>query len=261
MNKLLGVTVLVALLAGACSDSDTVESDESGDSASVHDEWVLVGGPVPEAAFGVTTLRIDVDGGAGGSTACNGYFADGPAVDGDEWLAVGFSVTAMGCQSDLMDAQFEYLEVLAAMSVVTVSETSLQLSDSDGTNILRFDRVIPPPDSALVDTTWVLESMIEGDAVSSTIGGAEHATLVFGGDGSVTGTDGCGSLSGSYEMDGDRIRLNVAIDPGTGCDDRFAAQSAHIEDVLAADTTYRIDGPRLVLTAPDGTGLEYRDRP
>ena len=217
-------------------------------------------GRCPLRAFGVTTLRIDVDGGAGGSTACNGYFVDGPAVDGDKWLAVGFGVTEMGCQSDLMDAQFEYLEVLATMSVVTVSETVLELSDTDGTSFLRFDRVIPAPDSALAGPTWVLESLIEGDAVSSTIGGAEHATLVLGSDGLVTGTDGCGSLSGSYEIDGDAIRWSITIDPGTGCDDRFVEQSAHIEDVLAADTTYRINGPRLVLTAPDGTGLEYRDR-
>ena len=260
MSKLFGVTILAALLAGACGGADTVTGAGSADPASVFDEWVLVEGPVPDVAIGVTTLRIDLDGGASGSTACNSYFAESPAIDGDKWLASGFGVTEMGCESDRMDAQFEYLEVLATMRGVTVSTTRLELSNADGTSILRFDRVIPPPDSDLIGTTWVLESLIHVDAVSSTMGDGEEATLVLGTDGSLIGTDGCGSLSGTYEIDDDGISWSITIDAGTGCAERFATQSAHIEDVLAGGTTYRIDGPRLVITAPGGTGLDYRDR-
>jgi heat shock protein HslJ len=259
MNKILGMTILAALLAGACGDADTVTGAGSADSASVYDEWVLVEGPVPDVALGVTTLRIDVDGGAGGATACNGYFSD-VGVDGDRWLATGFGVTEMGCEPDRMDAQSQYLAVLVAMTRVSVSASTLELSSADGDDVLRFDRVIPPADSDLVGTTWVLESLVEGDAVSSTMGEAEDATLVLGADGSVSGTDGCGSLSGSYETDGEEIRWTVIIDPDTACRERFAAQSGHIRDVLSMPTAYEIDGPRLILTAPSGSGLDYRDR-
>jgi heat shock protein HslJ len=71
-------------------------------------------------------------------------------------------------------------------------------------------------------------------------------------DGSVTGRDSCGPMSGSYEVDGDRISFDVTVDPGTVCDERFAEQSAHIESVLASGAIFEIDGPRLTLTAVDG---------
>lgn len=261
MKHWISLVALLVLLAAACGDDSTVTSDQPADGVSVHDEWRLVAGPVPDAAIGATTLKIDPDGTAGGSTACNSYGTEAPAIDGDRWLATGFFVTEMGCEPDRMEAESAYLEVLATVTRVAVLATTLELSTDDGSSVLTFERVIPPPDSELTGTTWVLESLVLGDAVSSTMGGAEDAILVLGADGSVTGTDGgCGKLSGSYEVDGASIRWNVTLDPGTGCDQNFAAQSAHIEQVLASETSFEIDGPGLVLLTADGIGLDYRDR-
>jgi len=99
-----------------------------------------VEGPVPAAAIGATTLRITPDGHVNGTTACNSYGADSVAVDADRWLATGFFVTEMGCEPALMEAESQYLAALGTMTDVSVSATALELSTSDGSEVLRFER-------------------------------------------------------------------------------------------------------------------------
>jgi heat shock protein HslJ len=261
MKKMIPLLALSILLGAACGDDDTVTADGSDGGLSVQGEWRLVAGPVPDAAIGATTLRIDADGTVAGTTACNSYGTESPAIDGDRWVATDIFVTEMGCEPDRMEAESAYVDALATMTDVAVSATGLELSSADASGVLIFESVVPPPDSELIGTTWILESLIVGDAVSSTMGGAEDATLVLAADGSVTGTDGgCGELRGSYEIDGASIHWSVALDPGTGCEPVFAAQSAHIEQVLGSDTTFEIEGPALALLTADGIGLDYRDR-
>jgi len=251
---------VLVVLAAACGDGTTT-TEGPDDEPSVFDDWILVEGPVPEAAIGATTLRITPDGHVNGTTACNSYGAESVAVDGGRWLATGFFVTEMGCEPARMEAESHYLAVLGTMTDVSVSATALELSTSAGSDVLRFERVIPPPDSELIGTTWVLESLIYGDAVGSTMGNGDDITLELRSDGSLAGSDGCGPMSGSYAVDRDRISFAVTVDLGPICDESFAYQSAHIVSVLASDVSFEIDGPRLTLTAPDGTGLDYRARP
>lgn len=258
MKKILILATLLVVSVAACGDDTTTGTKEPAPGPSVFDDWTLVDGPVPEAAIGATTLRITPDGAVNGTTACNSYGSEGVAVDGDRWLATGFFVTEMGCEPALMEAESQYLAVLGTMTGVAVSPTSLELSTSDGSSVLQFTRVIRPPDSELTGTTWVLESVIYGDAVTSTMGGGDDITLELASDGSVTGNDACGPMGGTYEVDGDRIRFDVTVDMGTMCG--FAEQSADIESVLASDPTFAIDGPRLTLMTSAGTGLDYRAR-
>ena len=248
----------VALTAAACGDDSTVTGEEPGGGPSVFGEWLLVDGPVPDTAIGPTTLRVADDGSVGGSTACNSYGSAAPAIDGDRWLATEFFVTEMGCEPARMEAESGYLSLLATMTRVAVTPTGLELSDADRSNLLSFERVVPPADSALVGTTWELESLILGEAVSSTMSDSGDATLVLRTEGSVTGSDGCGELAGSYEIDGENLRMNVTVDLGTACDERFAEQAAHIGHVLGSQPGFTIEGPRLTLVAPDGRGLDYQ---
>ena len=258
MKRILGLMIVALLAPSACGDDSTVVGDESGDEPSVVGEWVLVEGPVPDAAIGTTTLEVADDGGIRGSTACNSYGVEGPAIDGNRWVARGFFSTAMGCEPERMDAERAYLDLLAEMDRIAVTATSLELSDSVAGNVLRFERVLPAADSDLAGTVWVLDSLILGDAVSSTMSGSADATLLLDEQGSVSGSDGCGELVGTYEVVGDSITMEVTTDVGTTCDERFAEQAAHIEQVLGSDLRFTIEGPRLTLLAPDGLGLDYR---
>lgn len=258
MRLIVGLTAVVALSAAACGGDEVVTRGGGSDGTSPIGEWSLVAGPVPDGAIGATTLVIDADGSAHGSTACNSYFVDGPAVDDDRWVATGFAVTEMGCEPERTAAQEEYLRMLATMTRVTVTPAALELNGDDPQETLRFSRVVPPADSDLVATNWVLESLILGEAVSSTIGGADEAVLVLGSDGQLTGSDGCGRFTGSYELEGDRLVVSFA-DGFDQCDRPLADQAAHVQEVLASSPSAEIDGLRLVLTAPDGRGLDYRD--
>jgi heat shock protein HslJ len=213
------------------------------------------GAPRPLVAG--TQIRLSfADGQIGASAGCNSMGGT-YRLEGNILVFDGGSMTEMGCD-EARHAQDDWLSsFLASRPTLTLAGNQLTLV-GDGTTIAFVDREVAEPDLPLVGTTWTVESIISGDAVSSIPQGAV-ATFVFAGDGRVDVHTGCNSGSGRFEAtdDGQLRFVDVAVTE-MACDGPGGAMEAAILPLLGADgLTYAIDSSRLTIMGPDA-GIDLR---
>ena len=242
--------ILMFLLAG-CSLLTT------GGSASLDGDWRLQAGtnqgqPLPIVPGSPINLKIDGTQ-AGGIAACNHYGGQ-IRVSG---AAISFSEifqTEMACVDDkVMASEAAYMTALLKVSTAERSGNALILS---GPGVeLRFALIPPVANADLVGTTWVLDSLISGDAVSSTVG--EPATLQLNADGSFAASTGCRDVIGTYAIEGDQVQATLNPYDTIGCEEGLGDQDNHVLKVFSGAFTVAIQGGSLTLTAGD-VGLGYR---
>jgi heat shock protein HslJ len=247
-----GLLLTAAVLLAACGEG------RSGSPADpdIRGGWELTAGTsdgaaLPVPAVGRATLDVE-PGSMGGTSFCN-HYSGAYRRDGDTFSVTGLGGTEMGCDPDVMAAEAAYLAALGAVAAATVEDGVLVLTGNDV--LLRFSPVQPPPASDLVGTRWVLETVVEGDTASSTLG--EPAVLVLADDGTLSGSTGCRILTGHWSRDGDRLTLPEVHADGD-CPSDATAQDRHLMAVLDDLPAAEIDGARLTLSGSDGRGLIYR---
>lgn len=252
--------VLVLLLAGCArfapggGGSPTPEPSQAAPDLS--GAWLLVSGVGPDGRFEwPDTYRITIhftDGEAGGQ-ACNHYGGRYQLTDGG---AISFSqmgMTEMACEEPMMTAEAAYHAALMAVTQVTRAGDELTLSG--GGAELVYELLPPVPDAALQDTEWALESLIQGEAVSSVQG---EPWLKLNADGTLSGSTGCREFDGEYTVVGDQVVTTTLRTTDQACSADLADQDGFVLEVIGDGFTVAIDGDRLTLGKPDGSGLDYR---
>jgi heat shock protein HslJ len=164
----------------------------------------------------------------------------------------GLSMTEIGCDPPRHDQDTWLADLLLAKPTVSLPDDD-QMTLTDGTSTIHFvDREVADPDRPLVDTTWKVDSIITGDAVSS-VPENGSVTFVFGGDGRLVVTsDKCTSAAVSYEQSGEQITLGSYTVDDIGCPSPWAETLALLD---AKSLAFTIDHARLTLTASSGKGL------
>jgi heat shock protein HslJ len=153
-----------------------------------------------------------------------------------------------------MAVESAYLAALTKVDSARMDADQLVLS-GPGTE-LRFERLEPPPTAEIIGTGWQLESLVQADEVSSTVG--DPATLTLRADGSFEGSTGCRTLTGRYTIDGAEI-LATEMRADGECPPDVAAQDAHVIEVLGDGFLAKVNGEQLQLTSPGMVwGLVYR---
>ncbi|HEU4515579.1 MAG TPA: META domain-containing protein [Nocardioidaceae bacterium] len=243
-----------ALLVAGCGEQ---VGTATGD-VDLEGSWHLVSGRDADGVFDLAgrkvTLKVEGEE-AGGTSACNLYGAR-VAVDGDDVTLSELGGTEMACEPDVMALEQRYLEALGAVERGERGDDVLRLSGPGVTLELSLDP--PVEDAALVGTTWLLESLIDGDSVSSV---AEQGDLRFLDGGVMVATVGCGTQRARYVLDGDDVALTdfTDRDPDAGtCPPDAEAQHAHAVDVLRDGFTAHVEGDRLTLMNQQGKGLDFR---
>jgi len=271
---LIALVAVVALAASACGgdtdtdvgsstddavgDGDTTGGSEEPDGDSVLDgAWVLVDSMVDGAPLSLlddypVTMNIE-DGELGGRAACNSYGAD-LTIDGSMFSVGPVFQTEMGCEPAPMALEFEFLSAFQRIDGWTRADDTAELTGDDVT--LSFEIVPPPATADLIDTAWMLDTIFQGEAASSTIGGADDALLHLDADGSLTGTTGCRSFTGAYVETGATITITTLTMEGE-CGADFVWQDNAVVSVIEGEMTVTIDGPHLTLMAAGGEGLRY----
>jgi heat shock protein HslJ len=123
--------------------------------------------------------------------------------------------------------------------------------------VIKFvDREKAQPDKPLQGTRWVLESLIDGQAVSSVPQGVE-AFLQFEGD-TVSGDDGCNRMSGKAVQGPGKITFSDIVTTNMACVGDRGSVEGMVLGVLDGEVAMRIDGDLLELKHPKGTGLQLR---
>jgi len=262
-TRLLSALFALSLLAAACgSDSDDAAATDDGTTGSEDPfgtaTWVLTAATIDGDDVDLLDshpVTITVNGAnVNGTAACNSYSGalanDGDVVFGD------FAVTEMACDPPAaMELEGVYLGALGTITTAELDGDTLVLTSE--TAELRFGEEEPMADADLVDTDWMLESLVDGDAVSSVIADMEIDLLLEGG-GAISGTDGCNRFNGTYTLDGDSLEVGPLAQTRMACSEEINAQAALIVSVLSQPTTVTISGDSLELTAADGSGLVYR---
>jgi heat shock protein HslJ len=245
------VVLAVLLLLVACGDGG------SEPAAPVRGEWQLVEGTADGAALvvppGVGATLLLEDGEAAGRSFCNHYTAT-YASDGEALTFDGIGGTEMGCDPDVMAAESAYLRALGAVQQATVDGEGLLLS-GDGVE-LRFVPVAPVPDSPLEGTRWVLDTLIDGETASTTLG--ERAVLQLDPDRTVTASTGCRSVTGTWLLEDDALVIDDLLAGAQPCPPDVATQDGHVVAVLESGPQVEIEADRLTLTGSDGRGMSYR---
>jgi heat shock protein HslJ len=189
-----------------------------------------------------------------GTAFCNGY-GGRYRLDDDRLHVADVAQTLMACPGPgVMEAEAAFLTVLTAGDLrLGWAGDELVLQNDQG--VLRFRPQTPVPTADLVGTRWVLESLVDGEMASSTVG--EPAVLQLADDGTFTASTGCRPFSGRWRASGDTVTLDYEW-PDASCPPEVEAQEQHIVGSIGKGFQVEIDGDRLTVTGPGGQGLIYR---
>lgn len=95
--------------------------------------------------------------------------------------------------------------------------------------------------------TWKLVSYGPSDSMTAAVPDAD-ASLTFGNDGTVTGSGGCNSLGGTYEVSDQTISFNDISSTLMACEDARMAQEGAVTQVLSGTAQFEIKDRTLTLT-------------
>jgi heat shock protein HslJ len=182
---------------------------------------------------------------------CN--MMQGPVDTTDGKLVVhgGLAMTGMGCDQARHDQDSFVAEVLGAspswqlkgdLLTITSGATTMELAPREVTN------------RALVGTTWVLDTQIDGEVASSKPANAPEVALVFE-DSRVT-ADTCNKFGAEYTIEGDQIEFTPGAMTRMACAPEIMWAENVVVDVLNGKTTYEIAEDRLTITNPSGKGIQ-----
>jgi heat shock protein HslJ len=202
-----------------------------------------------------TRISLSFDGANIGANAGCNQMSGAYSLDGDVIVVDTMVTTEMACDPALMDQDQSLADFLTSRPTFTLSGNDLVLTSGE-TVMTMLDEEEATPDQALVGTVWTLDSVIDGDAVSSVPMGVV-ATLEFADDGTVAIRPGCNTGSSDYTIDGNTITFGPIALTRMACDGAAGQVENAVLAVLGSGPlSLTIDGDRLTLQGP-GNGLGY----
>ena len=239
------------VLASCADPNDPTAADPTGIAWEL-ESGSLDGGPISILDDHPITLSFTEDD-AGGTAACNGY-GGSYTISGNEIIFSQMSQTEMACSPDeTMTSEQMYLQALGRVEHFSMADGMLTL-DGEGVELV-FVELPPVPTAELTGTVWVLDSLVQGDAVSSVMG--ERATLELFTDGSMLGSTGCRSLTGRYIVTGAEVLINEMSAHGE-CPAELTGQDNLVVTVLGDGFRTTVEGDSLTLGSVGNEGLIYK---
>lgn len=200
-------------------------------------------------------LTFNPDGSLGASAGCNSIGGSFRIDQGVLRVEPG-GMTEMGCDP-VRHAQDDWLiGFLASGPAITLAGNDLALTSGE-TVVRLVDREVAEPDLPLAGTLWTVDSLRDGDAVSS-VPGAAPATVRIAADGTAVFHNGCNEGGAAVTIEGDQIRFTDIVTTDKLCVDAGGDLERAVMAVLGAESlTWAIDAGRLTLDAgPIGLGLQ-----
>jgi heat shock protein HslJ len=261
------ILTLGALALSACGGSSSSSGSDAASAAPASaaptssaialagTAWVLAtysepnGTQAPAVTTGnVATLTFGADGALSGSTGCNRIVGAYKQDGADLSIQIG-PMTKMACPPDVTAQETAVLANLAKVASFT-SSTSLVLMTADGSSLLTYT----PGLAGLAGTSWQATGVNNGKGGLVGTAATGKVTATFGEDGTVSGSGGCNTYSGSYTTTApDQISFGAIAATAMACEDAEVTQTE--QDYFAAlanVTTYQIDGNTLTLRDASG---------
>lgn len=191
----------------------------------------------------IPTLAFE-DGQVAGNASCNQYFGS-YEIDGSSISFGQLASTEMFCGEPpgVMDQEMAYLAALATVDTWSMDGETLTLSSGD-TPLLVYEAI----SQDLAGSSWDLLAYNNGT------GGFQSAvidfavTLLFAGDSTLSGSGGCNSYSGTWEVQDGSIAIGPVAATLMACADmEVQDQETRYLALLGEADTYRIDAGTLVM--------------
>jgi heat shock protein HslJ len=157
--------------------------------------------------------------------------------------------TLAACPPDSQDTEF--LKELAEVSSYLLANGKLILELKLDTGGMTFAGSSP---TALAGTSWNVTGVNNGkQAVASVISGT-NLTMAFGAGGQVSGSAGCNDYAGSYETNGEEIKVGPLAATRKMCaqPEGVMEQEAYFLKALQNAANFKIAGDKLELRNADG---------
>lgn len=230
------LAVAAALAAAGCLPGS---GDENADGGLAFTRWTVAFiAETPTIADSRPTLSFDPEGTVAGTDGCNQY--SGPfRTDGAQIVVGQLTSTLIGCEPRLSAQAQAFAQALAGASSWRLTETGNLEIRGQGDIVAEpaSDEPGATSGSAIVDlaaTSWVLEELA-GAPVVDTI-----PTIAFDRDGTVSGSAGCNTFSGSYQQEGASLRFGPLGSTKMGCADPTMLVESTFLAALAGTTDWSV---------------------
>lgn len=256
--RVAGLVMLMVVLAACGKPGNASESPEEPPADPLRGHTFLStavkeAGVDHQLASGTrVSLQFTDDGRLLANAGCN-TLNGSISVAGGKLSGGDLAMTEMGCAPELMAQDTWLAELLRSEPAWRLDGPELTITSSR-TELTLVEREVAEPDVALVETTWVVDTLIDGQTSSSVPAGA-RATLVFGVD-RVTVEGGCNTGSSGYELSGSTIKFDGAHMTLKACAEPLMRLEKTVVDVLAGAVAFEIAADRLTLEHPTGKGLQ-----
>lgn len=265
MNKRIPAALIsLVLLAVACGRDDDASAGPTGPepmTTLAGTSWVaqaifVDGNPVEIVPRSRVTLVFGDEGGASGTTGCNGYFAD-VSFAGDRISFGQMGMTEMACEPPLMEQESMVFAIFAGADRWSLSGGVLNVESADGSGRIEF---VEPTvtDADIAGTRWVLDTIIDGTTASTPVVGSDPALRLNPASGEITGSTGCNEINGEVAIALPAFSVENLVWTERGCEPALMDQEAFVLAVLLGADRIGVEGDRLTLSAPNGTALVYR---
>jgi heat shock protein HslJ len=248
--RLAIASLILVVVTSACAAVPPAAEPPAGDPPRLDGTaWVLAELPgharVPGSSI---TLRFE-DGRASGTDGCNRYsFAYTGTGSKLDFAPSGIS-TQMACAPDLTQQAAAFTTSLTRTRAFGMVSGQLQLFDSEGAVVARFD----PQPEGLAGTAWIVTGYNNGrQAVVSVLNGTE-LTMEFAADGRVAGSAGCNRYTGSFKQDGKTLSFGPAAATRRMCVEPEGVMEQEQQFLKALETvaTVRLEADRAELRTAD----------
>ena len=191
----------------------------------------------------------------GVSAGCNSMGAPYSIADSTLHLPGPMITTEMACDAALME-QDTWIAAFLDGAAMTTDGQMLVLT-KDGDTLTLMDEKVANPDRPIEGTTWVVEGLVQNQAVSSVPAGLS-STLVFA-DGKVAYA-GCNQGSGSATIGESTITFGPMATTRMACPQPAMDLEQFVLGVLSGEVTATVDADALHLLGAGG-GLDLRAQP
>ena len=265
----LGVLVLAACGGNTASTASSAASDVAAAASTVASAaastaattgalagttWNLAeysdgaGGQTPALTGADTsTLTFLGDGTFSGFTGCNrlnGTYVE----DGSSLTLTPGAMTKMACPPKATAQETAILGFLPTVTTFVI-DTSLILSDASNVPVLSYAIGV----TKLAGTSWTATGINNGKGALEGTDATAGVTLTFNDDGTVSGSGGCNTYSGSYTTDdAGAVTFGPLAMTMMACEDAKMQVEQQFSAAMANVTTYQIEGNNLTLRDADG---------
>ena len=259
---------LLALAASACgTETGSGPGADAGSGGSVQSapdltgvHWnvdsVTVDGARTAAPSGAS-VEIGSKGRASAHTGCNSIGAQ-VTVKGDIVVVGDKESTLIGCPKELAAFEKSLNGAFSGKLTAKVADQRLTLTGTDGDIIaLTAEKDVP-----LAGTKWVVNSLVDGGAVSSRPQDpgktpVDALSFTLAKDGSVRGTGlHCNSWRTTADVSGSTVTFGEVTSTKIACDTPSSAVERRLDKLLdEGRLTYELAHHSLTLTGQDGQGV------